>query len=56
MLFQSSPGRILFLILLLRLTAIAQELQTVVATVNGTEITLKQVDETVYSMPFARLR
>ena len=49
MLFQSSPGRIVFLILLLRLTAFAQEPETVVATVNGTEITLKQVDETVLS-------
>src|ERR1700754_515513 len=49
MLFQSSPGRIVFLILLLRLTAFAQEPETVVATVNGTEITLTQVDETVLS-------
>lgn len=50
MLFQSSPGRIVFLILLLRLTAFAQgPPDTVVATVNGTEITLKQVDETVLS-------
>lgn len=49
MLFQSSPGRIVFLILLLRLTAFAQEPETVVATVNGTEIRLKQVDETVLS-------
>src|ERR1700752_149011 len=49
MLFQSSPGRIVFLIRLLRLTAFAQEPETVVATVNGTEITLKQVDETVLS-------
>lgn len=49
MLFQSSPGRIVFLILLLRLTASAQEPETVVATVNGTEIRLKQVDETVLS-------
>jgi predicted DsbA family dithiol-disulfide isomerase len=49
MIFQSSPGRILFLILLLRLTAVAQEPDTVVATVSGTEITLKQVDETVLS-------
>lgn len=49
MLFQSSPGRILFLVLLLRVTAFAQEPETVVATVNGTEITLKQVDETVLS-------
>lgn len=49
MLFQSSPGRIVFLILLLRLTAFAQEAETVVATVNGTEIRLKQVDESVLS-------
>jgi len=47
--FQSSPGRIVFLILLLRLTAFAQEPETVVATVNGAEIRLKQVDETVLS-------
>lgn len=44
--FQSSRGIVLFLILLLRLTAQAQALpETVVATVNGAEITLKQVDE-----------
>src|SRR4026209_2507202 len=49
MLIQSSPGRILFLILLLRLMVCAQEPETVVATINGTEITLKQVDETVLS-------
>ena len=49
MLFQSSPGRIVCLILLLGFTAFAQEPETVVATVNGTEITLKQVDETVLS-------
>ena len=49
MLFKSSPGRILCLILLLRFTGFAQEPETVVATVNGTEITLKQVDETVLS-------
>lgn len=49
MLIQSSPGRIVFLILLLRLTAFAQEPEAVVATVNGTEIRLKQVDETVLS-------
>lgn len=49
MLFQSSPGRIVLFILLLRLTALAQEPETTVATVNGTEITLKQVDETVLS-------
>lgn len=49
MLFQSSPGRILFLILVLRLTTFAQAPETVLATVNGSEITLKQVDETVLS-------
>ena len=49
MLIHSSPGRILFLILLLRLTTFAQEPETVVATVNGAQITLKQVDETVLS-------
>lgn len=49
MLFHSSPGRILFLILLLRLTAFAQEPETIVATINGTEIGLKQVDETALS-------
>jgi protein-disulfide isomerase len=49
MLIQSSPGRIVFLILLLRLTAFAQEPGSVVATVNGAEIRLKQVDETVLS-------
>ena len=52
MLIQSSPGRILFVILLLRLTAFAQEPETVVATVNGLEITLKQVDETVLSATY----
>lgn len=49
MLFQSSPGRILLVILLLRLTVFAQEQEAVVATVNGAEITLKQVDESVLS-------
>ncbi|HEV2835372.1 MAG TPA: thioredoxin domain-containing protein [Pyrinomonadaceae bacterium] len=49
MLFQSSPGRVLFLILLLRLTAFAQAPETVVATVGGSEITLKQIDESVSS-------
>jgi predicted DsbA family dithiol-disulfide isomerase len=43
----SSPGRILFLILLLRLTSFAQAPETVLATVNGKEITLQQVDESV---------
>lgn len=42
--FQSSPGIILFLILLLRLTASAQTPDTVVATVNGAPITLQEVD------------
>jgi predicted DsbA family dithiol-disulfide isomerase len=49
MIFQSSSGRILFVILLLHLTAFAQEPENVVASVNATEITLKQVDETVLS-------
>jgi len=47
MLFRSSPGRALFLILLLRVAALAQAPETVIATVNGREITLQQVDETV---------
>lgn len=47
MLFRSSPGKVLFLILLLRLTATAQTTKTVVATVNGRDITLQQVDETI---------
>lgn len=42
----------MFLILLLRLTAFAQEAETVVATVNGTEIRLKEVDETVLSATY----
>lgn len=45
--FYSSPGIVLFLILLLRLTTFAQAPETVLATVNGTEITLKQVDDAV---------
>src|ERR1044071_4365835 len=49
MLFQSSPGRIVFLTFLLRFPVFAQEPETVVATVNGAEIKLKQVDETVLS-------
>lgn len=49
MISQSSSGRILFVILLLHLTAFAQEPENVVARVNATEITLKQVDETVLS-------
>lgn len=47
--FQSSPGIILFLILLLRLTTSAQTPDKVVATVNGAPITLQQVDETIGS-------
>jgi protein-disulfide isomerase len=47
MLFRSSLGRVLFLLLLLRVCAQAQTGETVVATVNGREITLQQVDETV---------
>lgn len=47
--FQSSPGRTVFVFLLLSLTAFAQEPDKVVATVNGAEIRLKQVDETVLS-------
>src|SRR6185503_6816153 len=38
---------VLFLILLLRVAALAQAPETVVATVNGREITLRQVDEVV---------
>ena len=45
--FLSSPGRVVFLVLLLRLTVFAQAPETVVATVNGAEITLRQVDEAV---------
>jgi protein-disulfide isomerase len=47
--FYTSPGRVLFLILLLRLTSFAQAPETVLATVNGKEITLKQVDESLAS-------
>jgi len=47
--FKSSPGIILFSILLLRLTTFAQAPETVLATVNGTSITLQQVDETIGS-------
>jgi len=47
MLFRSSRGRVLFLILLLRVCAQAQTGETVVATVNGRDVTLQQVDETV---------
>lgn len=45
--FHFSPGRVLFLILLLRLTSFAQAPETVLATVNGKQITLQQVDETM---------
>jgi protein-disulfide isomerase len=45
--FYSSPGRVVFLILLLRLTSFAQAPETVVATVEGQPITLGQVDESV---------
>jgi protein-disulfide isomerase len=45
--YLSSPGRVVFLVLLLRLTTFAQAPETVVATVNGAEITLRQVDEAV---------
>jgi len=47
--FKSSPGIILFSILLLRLTTFAQAPETVLATVNGTSITLQQVDEIIGS-------
>lgn len=47
--FYSSPGRVVFLILLLRLTSFAQAPETVLATVDGKQITLKQVDESVAS-------
>ena len=47
MLFRSSQGRVLFLLLVLRVCAQAQTGDAVVATVNGREITLQQVDETV---------
>lgn len=40
------------MILLLRLTTLAQEPETVVATVNGAQITLQQVDETVMSATY----
>ena len=46
---QSSPGIIVFLILLLRLPSFAQAPETVLATVNGTPLTLKQVDESIGS-------
>lgn len=47
MLFRSSQGRVLFLLLLLRVCTQAQTSDAVVATVNGRDITLQQVDETV---------
>jgi protein-disulfide isomerase len=46
---KTSPGIVLFLILLLRLTSFAQSPETVLATVNGKEITLQQVDAVVAS-------
>ena len=45
--FHFSPGRVLFLILLLRLTSFAQAPDAVLATVDGKQITLQQVDESV---------
>lgn len=42
----------MFLIVLLRFTTFAQEPETVVATVNGAQITLQQVDETVMSATY----
>lgn len=45
--FHTSAGRVLFLILLLRLTSFAQSPDTVLATVDGQKITLQQVDESV---------
>lgn len=47
--FKTSPGIVLFFILLLRLTSFAQSPETVLATVNGKAITLQQVDEVVAS-------
>ena len=47
MLFRASQGRVLFLILLFCVCAQAQTSETVVASVNGREITLLEVDETV---------
>ena len=47
MLFRSSPGKVLFLILLLRVAALAQAPEAVVATVDGRAITLQQVDEVI---------
>ena len=47
--FNASPGIVLFLILLLRLTSFAQSPETVLATIDGKEITLQQVDEAVAS-------
>src|SRR5690349_5696817 len=49
MLFRSSPGRVVFLILLLRVAALAQTAETVVATVDGRDVTLQEVDEVVSS-------
>jgi protein-disulfide isomerase len=50
MLLRSSPGRILFLLLLFRVYAGAQTLETAVATVDGRDITLQQVDESIRSV------
>jgi len=47
MLFRSSRGRVLFLVLLLHVCVHAQTGEAVVATVNGRDVTLQQVDETV---------
>jgi protein-disulfide isomerase len=47
--FYASPGRVVFLILLLRLTSFAQAAETVLATVDGKQITLTEVDESVAS-------
>jgi protein-disulfide isomerase len=47
--FYSSPGRVVFLILLLRLTSFAQAPETVLATVDGKQITLREVDESAAS-------
>jgi protein-disulfide isomerase len=47
MLFRASQGRVLFLILLFAVCAQAQTGETVVATVNGRDITLQEVDESV---------
>lgn len=48
MIFRSSPGRVLFLILLLRMCVMAQT-GTVVASIDGHDITLQQVDDAASS-------